>query len=260
MNNKDVSREDNIMLLKNKVCLITGANRGIGSALLRSFAREGAIIYANSRNDGCLDEVVRDLNEQYQTSIYPVYFDIRETEKIKKVIIRIQKEQGRLDVLVNNAGVMKDALIGMASKELMRDVFETNVFASMELLQYAARIMKRQEAGSIINFASIVGIQGNKGQLVYSASKGAVISMTKTAAKELASSNIRVNAVAPGMIDTDLFRDSIGAEHIQEYLERIGMGRLGTPEEVADVCVFLASDYAKYITGQIVGIDGAAII
>lgn len=246
-------------MLQDKVCLITGTNRGIGAALLEKFAKEGAVVYANARTEGSLDQAAEDLSGSGHATVYPVYFDVRDTARIKEVVVRIQKEHGRLDVLVNNAGIMKDALIGMASKDLMRDIFETNVFASMDLMQYAARIMKKQKSGSIVNFASIVGVQGNKGQLVYSASKGAVISMTKAAAKELAPYSIRVNAVAPGMIDTDMFR-SVGKERVGEYIGNIGMGRLGTPEEVADACAFLASDHAGYITGQIVGVDGAAVI
>lgn len=245
--------------MKEKVCLITGTNRGIGAALLESFSREKAIIYANARKEGSIDGQVRKLGEKYGTIIIPVYFDVRDVASIKEVMIKIQKEQGALDILVNNAGIMKDALIGMISRELMQDIFETNVFASIELLQYAARIMKKKNSGSIINFASIVGVCGNKGQIVYSASKGAVISMTKSAAKELAPYHIRVNAIAPGMIDTDMFR-SIGENRIQGYLEKIGMGHLGSPEEVADACVLIASDYARYITGQIIGVDGAAIV
>jgi len=129
----------------------------------------------------------------------------------------------------------------------------------MELTQLAARIMTKQKKGSIINMASIMGVNGNKGQFVYSASKGAVIAMTRTAAKELAPYNIKINAVAPGMIDTEMFR-SIGVEKIAERLNNIGMGRLGTPEDVAKVCIFLASDLSEYVTGQIIGVDGAAII
>ncbi|MBR1740289.1 MAG: SDR family oxidoreductase, partial [Lachnospiraceae bacterium] len=182
-----------------------------------------------------------------------------DTARIRKELQNIQKECGKLDVLVNNAGIMKDALIGMISNDLMQNIFETNVFASINLIQYASRLMKRNSSGSIINFASIVGVQGNKGQMVYSASKGAVIAMTKTAAKELAPFHIRVNAVAPGMIDTDMFR-SIGEEHIAEHLANIGMGRLGKPKDVANACLFLASDLSEYVTGQILGIDGSALV
>ena len=173
----------------------------------------------------------------------------------KSMFQRIMKEYDRLDVLVNNAGIMQDALIGMITRDMMQQIFETNVFASMESLQYAARIMKKNKSGSIINFASIVGVKGNLGQVVYSASKGAVIAMTKSAAKELSEHRIRVNAVAPGMIDTDMFR-SIGEEKIKLYLNDIGFGRLGTPDDIANVCLMLASDYTGYLTGQIIGIDG----
>lgn len=246
-------------ILEDKVCLITGTNRGIGASVLEAFAREGAVVYANARTPGCLDETAAALEERYGVRVLPVYFDVRDTDGIKKAVMRIQKQQGRLDVLVNNAGVMKDALVGMASKELMREVFETNVYAPMELLQYVARLMKRNRSGSIINFSSIMGVRGNKGQMVYSASKSAVIGMTMAAAKELAPFNIRVNAVAPGMIDTDMFR-SIGKERMEEYTKTIGMGRFGTPSDVADVCVTLASDYTRYVTGQTIGIDGSTIV
>lgn len=247
------------MLLEKKVCLLTGTNRGIGAALLEQFVKEGAIIYANARQEGVLDDVAKNLNEITNGKVIPVYFDIRDTQKCKSVIQKIYKDEGKIDVLVNNAGIMQDALIGMIDKELMREIFETNVFASMDLLQFVARTMKRKKSGSIINFSSIVGQYGNKGQLVYSASKGAVIAMTKTAAKELAPYNIRVNAVAPGMIDTEMFR-SIGEEKMAEHLKNIGMGRFGTPEDVAKVVVMLASDYTEYVTGQILGIDGEAIV
>lgn len=247
------------MLLDNKVCLLTGTNRGIGASLLTMFAEEGAVIYANARKEGSLDERANELNSVTQGKVIPVYFDVCDTPKVKSVVQKIYKEQGKMDVLVNNAGVMKDALIGMIEKDLIREIFETNVFASMDLLQFAARMMKKKNSGSIINFASIVGRYGNKGQLVYSASKGAVITMTKTAAKELAPYNIRVNAVAPGMIDTDMFR-SIGKDKMEQHLQNIGMGRLGTPDDVARAVIMLASDYTEYVTGQILGVDGEAIV
>jgi 3-oxoacyl-[acyl-carrier protein] reductase len=154
---------------------------------------------------------------------------------------------------------MEDALIGMATEAIIQKTFSVNVFAPINMIQYATKIMKKLGRGSIVNISSIVGTNGNAGQIVYSASKGAVISLTKTAAKELAPNNIRVNAIAPGMIDTAMFR-SIGEPRISERISKIGMGRLGTAEEVADAALFLASDLSVYITGQIIGVDGAAII
>ena len=246
-------------LLKNKVVFLTGCNRGIGSALLKAFASQGAIIYAVSRRPNVLDDIAIDLNEEYQCTIIPVYFDLKDTKALKDAFMKISKEQRRLDCIVNNAGVMEDALIGMITEQNIRETFEVNVFSIINTIQFAVRLMKRNNSGSIVNISSIVGVKGNQGQLVYSASKGAIISITKTASKELAGSNIRVNAIAPGMIDTDMFR-SIGEERIKEMKAKIGMSRLGDPKEVANAAVFLASDMSEYITGQIFGVDGGAIL
>ena len=204
-------------LLDGKVCLVTGASRGIGFATVKRFAQEGATVYANARTSGVIDDFCAELSEKYNSSVQPVYFDVRDEAEAKKAIIRIRKETGRLDVLVNNAGIMKDALIGMISRDLMQEIYETNVFGVMNMIQLASKVMMFQKSGSIINLSSIVGLEGNPGQLVYSATKGAVTAMTKTAAKELAAQGIRVNAVAPGMIDTDMFR-SIGDEKLNAPL------------------------------------------
>ncbi|MDR6553596.1 glucose 1-dehydrogenase [Paenibacillus qinlingensis] len=246
-------------LLDRKVSFVTGASRGIGRAIVEEFAKNGSIIYANSLTEGSLAGLTEYIFKKYGVQVTPLYFDVRDSQSAKKAIIQIHKEQGKLDILVNNAGIMKDALIGMITKQLMEDTFSVNVFAVMELLQLASKLMIRQKSGSIINIASIVGVNGNMGQLVYSASKGAVISLTKTASKELAPKNIRVNAIAPGMIDTDMFQ-SIGREHVEKRLSNIGMGRLGTPEDVAKTCVYLASDLSSYVTGQIIGVDGSALV
>lgn len=247
------------MLLNEKTCLVTGASRGIGNAIARRFAEEGAFVYANARTEGSLDDFARSMTESTEGTVVPLYFDITDAAAMKNAIVRIKKERGSIDALVNNAGIMKDALLGMIPATLMQETFETNVFATIDAIQLASKLMKRQGSGSIINFSSLVGLNGNRGQVVYAASKGAVISLTKAAAKELAPSNIRVNAVAPGMVDTDLFRNA-GEEAVVRFSASIGMGRVGTPEEVADVCVFLASDLSRYVTGQIIGIDGAALM
>jgi len=246
-------------LLKGKVILVTGCNRGIGAAILEKLAQNGAIIYAAARQNGSMEQKAEELSKKYATSITPVYFDVTDKSGIKQVFMKINKEHRRLDCLVNNAGVMEDALIGMATESNMRNTFEVNVFAVINLMQYSIKLMKKQGSGSIINISSIVGVHGNSGQIVYSASKGAVIALTKTAAKELSSSNIRVNAIAPGMIDTDMFR-SIGEIRMAERISKIGMGRLGTPDEVASLALFLASDMSTYVTGQIIGVDGAAVV
>lgn len=246
-------------LLSGKVCLVTGTGKGIGAETARRFAEEGAIVYANAVKEGCIDERSKQWEDEYKTTVVPLYFNVTDENAAKQAFMHIKKEQGRLDVLVNNAGVMRDALIGMVNKTLMEEIFSVNVFAVMNMLQYANKLMSRQKSGSIINLSSIVGVEGNAGQLVYSASKGAVVALTKTASKELSPYNIRVNAIAPGMIDTGVFR-SVGDDKKNAYFENIKMGRLGTPTDVANAIVFLASDLSEYITGQILGVDGEAMI
>ena len=246
-------------LLEGKVCLITGASRGIGAATAKRFVQEGAVVYANVRLPKNLDDFFAKMTDEEAGSIKALYFDVRDEAASKQAIMQIKREQGRLDVLVNNAGIMKDALIGMVSTSLMKEIFDTNVIGVANMLQLATKIMTKQKSGAIVNLSSIVGIEGNAGQLAYSASKGAVAAITKTASKELAQYGIRVNAVAPGMIDTDMYR-SIGPDRVKTQLENIRMGKLGTPEEVADAILFLASDLSRYITGEIVGVNGGAMV
>lgn len=248
-------------LLKGKIALITGCSRGIGHASAEAFAASGAIVYANWRHNemGEGAQYADYLHQKYGATVNILTYDVTDETASKKAIMQIVKEQGRIDLLVNNAGIMEDALVGMISHNLMLKIFETNVFATMNHLQLCARIMKKHGSGSIVNLASIVGVNGNAGQSVYAASKGAVIALTKTAAKELAEYGIRVNALAPGMIDTDMYR-SIGEERMHEQLKQIKFGRLGTPEEVANAAVLLSSDLASYISGQILGVDGCAIV
>lgn len=246
-------------ILQNKITLVTGANRGIGKGITKQFISQGATVFANARTEGSLNSLIEELPAEMQNRLIPVYCDINDSNAVKQVFLKIGKDFGQLDCLVNNAGIMKDALIGMVSKKLMQELFEVNVFATMDLLQYAAKLMTRKNAGSIINIASLVGIVGNPGQIAYAASKGAIIAMTKSAAKELASKKIRVNAIAPGIIATDLLCN-VNQQIMDSITSKIGMKRLGNVEDVAGLAVFLASDFSNYITGQIIKVDGSTIM
>lgn len=247
-------------MLEGKNVFVTGTNRGIGKAILTECAKNGANIWAHARHETDeFKELVQNISRKFNVEIWPICFDLTDNDSMLNAFRVIRNQKLNLDVLINNAGVMQDALIGMISDNLIEKTFQVNVYAPIKLLQFAAKLMMRQKSGSIINISSIVGVNGNKGQTVYSSSKGAIISLTKTAAKELASYNIRVNALAPGMIDTDMFR-SIGEDKQKLRIENIEMGRIGTPVDVANACVFLASDMSSYITGQILGVDGSAIV
>lgn len=213
-----------------------------------TFVNNGAIVYAVDMLQGCLDDVMSE-------KVIPCYLDITDKNAIFELVKKVKKEQGKIDVLVNNAGIMLDALIPMVTDEQIHKTFEVNVFAMMHLIQYVAKVMKRQQYGSIINAASIMGISGNYAQMVYAASKGAVIALTKSAAKELAKDNIRVNAIAPGTINTTLLQNT-PEETLNEIKSRISFGDLGEPQEVANAYLFLASDLSSYISGQVLGVDG----
>lgn len=246
-------------MLENKIALVTGASRGIGKKVAEKLAEQGAIVYANARVETCLTEWCENINAKYKGKVIPIYFDVTDRELVRKAFGIIKKQHNRLDILVNNAGVEYNQSIGMISHSQMDEMFQVNVYAVIELIQWAQKMMRRQKNGSIINIASIVGNCGNRGQMVYSATKGAVIALTKSAAKELAECGIRVNAVAPGLIDTDMI-SATNKIYLQKRIDNIAMGRLGTPEEIGDVCVFLASDMSSYVSGQIIGVDGCAIV
>ena len=240
-------------MLKNKVILVTGCNRGIGKSIVETFLKNGAIVYANARTEGSLNELQR----SFKNKLFPLYFDIRDVNKIRDAILTIKKEHQKLDVLVNNAALTNNKLLGTITRNEMQCLFETNVMAVIDMIQYAIKIMP--EGSSIINISSIVGQKGNSGQLLYSATKGAVISLTKSAAKELAKKGIRVNSVAPGLTKTDRIKD-ISDNFLEMRIKNIPYGRMAQPKEIADACLFFASDLSIYISGEILGVNGAAIM
>lgn len=245
-------------LLKDKICLVTGAGRGIGKAIATLFAQEGAFVYVNDVVGGIADDWIG--NHPLQERLKPLYFDITDSTAVTKNVQQIKKESNGIHILVNNAAIEYNELIGMISTEKMEQMFRVNVFGSIQMLQTVSKVMRRQpQGGSIINIASMVGLRGNPGQLVYSATKGAVIAMTKSAAKELAPYQIRVNAIAPGLTQTDMM-SATDLEKLQKRIDNISMKRIAQPNDIANGCLLLASDYASYISGQILPVDGCTII
>ena len=247
-------------LLEGKVIIVTGAGRGIGQAMATVFAYNGAIVYATDIMKDSVESWCVDVNMNASGEVRSLYFDIGSESEAKTAVMQIKKECGHIDGLVNNAGVEFNELIGMISSDNMQKMFSVNVYGTINMLQIVSRIMGRQETGgSIVNIASMTALRGNRGQLVYSATKGAVVSITKSAAKELAEKKIRVNAIAPGITNTPMMRQA-EPEKIQNRINNICMGRLAEPEDIAKACMFMLSDLSGYVSGQVLAVDGCTIM
>lgn len=247
------------MLLKNKTILITGASRGIGKETASLFANQGANLILFARNLSHLQDLQHSLTSLYDTKIQVFSCDVSNQNQVKEIFSELRSNKVNIDAIVNNAGIMKDAMLGMATEELMHEIYNINVFGSMFISQQASKFMLKNRKGSIINLSSIVGTNGNKGQTVYASSKAAIIGFTKSLSKELAIFGIRVNAIAPGFIETDMTA-GMDPKFYEKNKSMIGMGRMGKPEDIAKVALFLASDLSEYVTGQIIGVDGGFLI
>ena len=247
-------------MLTGKVCIVTGGSRGIGKAISQVFAKNGAVVYAIATREGSVEEWAEEFNKDSRGEVRPLYFDISDERAARDGVMQVKKACGHIDGLVNNAGVEFNELIGMISRDNMEKMFSVNVYGSINMLQMVSRIMGRQEnGGSIVNITSMTALRGNKGQLVYSATKGAVISLTKSAAKELAEKKIRVNAIAPGLTNTDMMKQA-DPEKLQSRINNICMGRLAEPEDIAKACLFMVSDLSTYVSGQVLAVDGCTIM
>jgi 3-oxoacyl-[acyl-carrier protein] reductase len=238
-----------------RVAFITGASRGIGAACAQSLAEDGYQLILHARTSAALKDLLTMLPPACADSCMVLTYDLSEHDAISRAFQDIFKHFRRLDVLVNNAGIMEPARLGMIPHVALTRALDINLVAAILHMQGAAKLMGRGDGGSIINMSSIVGRYGFEGQVSYAASKAGLIGATLAASKELAQQNIRVNAVAPGYIDTEMNRQHSMDVH-QQNLARVRMGRMGQAEEVAHLVRFLASRQAAYITGQVIGIDG----
>lgn len=242
-------------MLENKVALVTGAGRGIGRAIAIALAKEGAEVVVNyNGSEERAKEVKQTIEENGgKASIYKC--NVSDFEACEAMIKDIVKEHGRLDILVNNAGITKDGLIMKMKEEDFDSVLNVNLKGTFNTIRHSARQMLRQKSGKIINISSVSGILGNAGQANYAASKAGVIGLTKTMARELGSRGITVNAIAPGFVDTEM-TEVLSEELKENACKQIILGRFGKPEDIANAVVFLASDKADYITGQVISVDG----
>ena len=241
---------------ENKIVLVTGAGRGIGASIAKRFASEGAEVIVNySGNDEAAQKTVDEITatggqaQKYKCSV-------NDSESVKVMIDEIIKEFGRIDILVNNAGITKDGLMLRMTDEDFDRVIDVNLKGTFNCTKYVSKYMLKQKSGKIINISSVVGLSGNAGQVNYSASKAGIIGITKSAAKELSSRGITVNAVAPGYVDTDMTK--VLSDNIRnEILKNIPLQRMGNVEDISNCVAFLASEDASYITGQVISVDGS---
>ena len=242
-----------------KVAMITGATRGIGKQIALTLANEGYNIVLNYRTEN--DELIQAKNEIESKNVkcLTVQGDVTNFEDCKQMIESAIKEFGKIDVLINNAGITKDMLLARMKEEEFKQVIDVNLVGTFNVTKNVVPYMMKARSGRIINISSVVGISGNAGQTNYSASKAGIIGFTKSLAKEIASRNILVNSVAPGFIETNM-TDVLKDDVKQEIAKNIPLKRMGTAQDVANVVKFLASDDSSYITGQVINVDGGMLM
>ncbi len=240
------------------VALVTGASRGIGAAVVHAFAGRGYAVALNCSSEGSMAEaqaMANELSAVHNVETLCIRADVSDFSAVKEMVAQIMDKWGRIDVLVNNAGITRDGLLMRMTEEAFDQVIDVNLKGAFNCLRHVAPVMMKQRSGRIVNVSSVVGLYGNAGQVNYAASKAGVVGITKSAAKELAPRGITVNAVAPGFIETAMTQ-AMGEKAIDAVRDRIALKEFGKPEDVANAVAFLASDEARYITGQVLAIDG----
>ena len=247
------------MRLENQVAVVTGAGRGIGHAIAVRLASEGARVASVSRTEANAQRTAGEINASRADAAKAYSVDVADHAAVQAIGAQILEDFGRVDILVNNAGVTRDGLSMKMPVEDWDTVLNTNLKGAFNFAQALMRPMIKQRSGRIINISSVIGLIGNAGQANYAASKAGLIGLTKSLARELASRGITVNAIAPGLIETDM-TGVLSDEIRQSILQKIPLGRLGQPDDIAGAVAYLASAEARYITGQVLAVDGGMVM
>lgn len=246
-------------MLTGKTAIITGANRGIGLATAEVFAEQKAVVWACARKQSDeFEDKIKEIADKNKAIVKPVYFDVTNEAAVKEAVKIIGKESDAIDILVNNAGISVERLFSMTSSDMMRETMEVNFLSQIHLSQLVSRYMMKARSGSIVNVASVAGMESEQGGIAYGSSKAAVLFSTKTMALELGAYGIRVNSVSPGFIETDMWKGR-KQEVKDKILKETALQRQGSPWEVADAILFLASDMSSFITRQNIVVDGGRL-
>ena len=245
------------MLLANKTAVVTGANRGIGQSIIDLFSKNGANIFACSRevNDE-FSQFIKLTEQKYKNKIIPIELDLSKIDSIKTAFAKIREQNDKVNILINNAATIHTALFNMTSIDKLKEIFEINFFSQTLFTQYMSKLMMKNNSESIVYMSSSSAIDSNEGRSAYSASKAAIISQAKTLSRELGRYNIRVNTIAPGLTKTDMMYENTPKEIIEQLKNNSSLNRYAEKIEVANVALFLSSELSSYINGQTIRVDG----
>jgi len=245
------------MLLAGKIAVITGCNRGIGKAILEKFSENGANIFACVRKiDDDFLSLIKKIQKENNNEIFPIELDLSDKENVKEAGKKILSYEKDIDILINNAGSISTSLFQMTSVDKYKELFEINFYSQILFTQTILKSIMKTKRGNIVFISSSSGIDGNEGRSAYSSSKAAIIAQSKVLSRELGRYNIKVNTVAPGLTNTDMMKKNTPDKIINEVVSQISLNRVGEPNEIANVVLFLSSSLSDYITGQVIRVDG----
>ena len=245
------------MLIQSKTAVITGCNRGIGKKILEVFSANGATIFACVRNvSEEFKTFANEMEKKFNNKIIPIQFDLNDEDQVKKAASNILSSNSPIDILVNNAATIYTALFQMTSIKKLKETFETDFFSQTLFTQYILKSMIKKKSGSILYISSSSALDGNEGRSAYSSAKAAIIAQAKALSREVGMYNIRVNAIAPGLTDTDMMKENTPKEIVNEVTSKTSLRRIANPQEIANAALFLSSDLSSYITGQVIRVDG----